>query len=143
LGFSTADWHNSGRRDGDKWWMSHHQYSWNLQDDDHAAKPHWGIMLLLKDTNGEPMFGNQPDEYPPTLVTAPDINWKVSEPIFREVICIDRSGSMSSENRMAVAREAAKMLVDLGEGRRTITTSGGSNVDQESDWFAVTSYSTD
>ncbi|MDK2970583.1 MAG: calcium-activated chloride channel regulator 3/4 [Candidatus Sumerlaeota bacterium] len=142
LGFSTATWHNAGRQDGTKWWMSHHQYSWNLQDKDHASKPHWGIMLLLKDSAGEPMFSEEPADYPASLITAPDINWIVNEPIFREVICIDRSGSMTTDNRMDVAKAAARMLVDLGEGRRTITTNKAA-VDQESDWFGIVSYSTD
>ncbi len=141
LGFCyDANSHNSGAPDAaNDIWLTHQQFYWNLQDNDHDSKDCWTIMRRLKDSDGRDVFSSTPTAYPTALQNAAAIDWTVKPTMSRMMLCIDRSGSMGTE-QMNLAKSAARMFVTItGPERDLGSTQQG--LKQKADWVGAASFS--
>jgi hypothetical protein len=139
LGFCDSTWDNAGVTSGGRFWLTHQQFRWNLQDNDHAVKDCWTIMKRLRASGNLVFDPNTTVAYPASLATAPDIDWEVKPTMSRMMLCVDRSGSMSSELKIEYAKAAATMFVAITAPQRDLSAIEAGLV-QEADWVGVVDF---
>lgn len=130
--FDTAGNTNKGVAVASKWWMNKQWIS--------HQKSCWETMGEFK-WNGVTVLPTVPAGDSPTDVPAGDtsVQWEVVPTLSRLVLCIDRSGSMDSENRMELAILGASMLTNLTEEQHQVE-SNGDNYVVEGDRLAVVDF---
>lgn len=138
--FDTAGNTNKGVVDGNKFWMNKHFVKTKESCWETMGKFKWGGVTVF------PVVptGNSPTDVPPGATA---VTWEVVPTLSRLVVCIDRSGSMSSENRMELAKLGATILTNLTEERHEVTLYAGTPDEEkvifEGDRLAVVDFDDD
>jgi hypothetical protein len=115
--FDTAANINKGVAVGARWWMNEH---WIRH-----KESCWETMAKFK-WNGVNVFPDVPAGASPTDVPAGStaVEWEVVPTLSRLVLCIDRSGSMTTDSRMELAILGASMLTNLTEEQHQVVDNG-------------------
>ena len=116
--YDTAGNTNKGVRDGNKWWMNEHWVRTRESCWETMGKVEWGGVRVFPTVP----TGDSPTDVP---AGATAVTWEVVPTLSRLVLCVDRSGSMSSENRMELAKLGATILTNLTEERHELTLFAG------------------
>jgi hypothetical protein len=111
--FDSATDVNKGSAVGNRWWMTE---NWIMN-----GKSSWETLAEFK-WNGEHVFPNVPTAADTVLPAGDtDVVWEVLPDVARLSVVIDRSGSMSAENRMALAKLGAGFMVGLTVDRHVVS----------------------
>jgi calcium-activated chloride channel regulator 4 len=105
-----------GQAVGKNWWMTENwimnrESSWET-----LGKFLWNGTVVFPNV---PLNGSSDPTMPPGNT---DVTWEVIPDVSRLAVVIDRSGSMSSENRMELAKLGAGFMVGLTTDRHTVSS---------------------
>ncbi len=122
--FDTATNVVKGVRERNKWWMNK---QWIVN-----RESCWETMRKFK-FGGVNVFPTVPAGASDTALPAgaTDVTWEVVPTLSRLVLCIDRSGSMASENRMQLAILGARILTSLTEEKHDFTLFAGTDDEEK------------